>query len=92
MNNKEFINFEDIEIGKLYTCGDDALFKVLEKGKDWILVLTYSYNHKVACPWIYSLKEDSFIFEYLYEETEDYLKEIFDNLDYADYNTLKDNG
>jgi len=70
------MKFEDIEIGKIYSCGDDAVNKIVDKGKDWICLLTYSYNHYVSVPKIYG--KDDFIYEYWYEETESWIRDIFE--------------
>lgn len=82
-------NFNELEIGKCYTYGDDSLYKVVDKGTDWILVLSYSYNHHVATPWIY--KDSEIKYDKLYEETDEWKTDIFNNLEYHDYDILKEN-
>ena len=82
--------FNEIEIGKIYSSGDDALYKITDKANDWICGLVYSYNHKVCVPFIYGEKD--FIYEYWNEETEEYVYDIFANeLFFAEDNILKEN-
>ena len=80
------MEFEDLEIGHCYTCGDDAIYKVIEKGKDWFITLNYSCNHKVVMPWIFQSTDD-IINDWYDEEDIDY---TFDNLEFVDYNMLKE--
>ena len=78
----------ELKIGHCYSRGDDALYKVIDKGTNWVLVLSYSYSHRVASPWIFNsaeINEDN-----LYEETDEWVVEIFNNLDYHDYDMLKE--
>lgn len=82
------MTFNELEIGKFYTCGDDATYKVVDKGNDWILTLDYSYNHHVATPWIFSINDDIDIIESWHEETDDY--GIFDNLSFNNPDMLKE--
>ena len=82
-------NFSELEIGKCYTYGDDSLYKVVDKGTDWILVLSYSCNHHVATPWIY--KDSEIKYDKLYEETDEWIIDVFNNLEYENYDILKEN-
>ena len=83
------INFSELEIGHYYSRGDDASYKVVDKGSDWVLVLSYSYNHHVATLWIFNIAEiNEDIF--LHEETDEWETDIFNNLKYHDYNMLKE--
>ena len=75
------------EVGKCYTSHDDALYKVLAVYDDCIVVLSYSHNHRVCNPWIYKLEEVENL-EEVDEEEDWYYYSIFDDLKYADYNTL----
>lgn len=82
------INFNNLEIGHCYSRGDDALYKVIDKGSDWVLVLSYSYNHHIANPWIFNaveINEDN-----LHEETNEWEIDIFNNLEYYNYDILKE--
>ena len=81
------MKFVDLEIGHYYTHGDDASYKVVDKGEDWVCVLSYSSHHNVASPIIFS--EDDFNFDKLYEDTDEYgAKWCFDNLSYAGHDAL----
>lgn len=51
------INFSELEIGHYYSRGDDASYKVVDKGSDWVLVLSYSHNHCVVTPRIFNKTE-----------------------------------
>lgn len=81
------MRFDDIEVGHIYTPHDDGVYKIIEKGADYIIALNYSYNHKVATPWIY--KYDDKFLDSLDEETDDYVRYIFDNMRYHGYDMLK---
>jgi len=83
------LNFNSLEIGHCYSRGDDALYKVVDKGSGWVLVLSYSFNHHVATPWIFNateINEDIF----LHEETDEWETDIFNNLEYHEYDMLKE--
>lgn len=83
------MTFNELEIGHCYSRGDDALYKVVDKGPDWVLVLSYSFNHRVATPWIFNtidINEDN-----LHEETDEWETDIFNNLSYTNYDMLKEN-
>ena len=82
------MKFEDLEIGHCYSRGDDASYKVIDKGSDWVLVLSHSSNHRVATPWIFSSKEINE--DNLYEETDEWDNDVFNNLEYHDYDMLKE--
>ena len=82
------MRFEDLEIGKCYTHHDDGLYKVIDKGADWVLMWKYSCNHKVAMPWIH--KSDDDFFNGMEEETNEWETEIFDNLVYCSNDLVKD--
>ena len=72
------MKLEDLEIGKYYTRGDDALYKVVAKGSDWVCVLHYSYNHHVCDAEIRN--EENLYMDGMYEDIDDWNDEIFDNL------------
>jgi hypothetical protein len=81
------MKIEDFEIGKCYSVGDDGLYKVVAKGCDWLCILSYSYNHCSCSSEIVSVEWCDGDW---HEETDDWITEIFDNLEYAGYNFLKD--
>ena len=92
MESPKFLTLEDLQVGKFYERNDDALYYVVAKGKDWFLTITYSYNHKVACP-VYH--HESFLSEDYNEDLkevaewkEDICKIIMDGLVYSDDFTL----
>lgn len=64
---------EEIEIGKCYSCKDDALYNVVATGKDWVCVLHYSYNHCVCTAEFHDYE----FFKDLQEETEQWMYDIF---------------
>lgn len=51
------MTFNELEIGHCYSRGDDALYKVMDKGTNWVLVLSHSSHHHVATPWIFNSAE-----------------------------------
>ena len=83
------MTFDELEIGRCYSRGDDALYKVVSKGADWILVLSYSYNHHVATPWIFSSREINE--DNLHEVIDEWVTDTFNNLSYVDCDMLKEN-
>lgn len=90
------MTLEDIQTDKFYERNDDALYYVVAKGKDWFLAITYSYNHKVACPIYY---HESFLAEDYNEELkevaewqENMCRIIINGLAYSDDFTLALNG
>ena len=81
------ITFEDLEIGKFYTTHDDCLFKVVDKGKNWYLVLSYSYNHHVFNPILYPKEEMLEDYNKDLEEVENdlwYYENLFNNAEYVE--------
>lgn len=85
------MNWNDIEIGKVYGSRDDASYLILRKTDDWICLLHYSSNHRVATSEIFSRLEDEKWIEKWEEYESFYIDEIFDNLEYKDSFTLKIN-
>ena len=83
------MKLEDLEIGKCYSRGDDALYKVIAKGNGWVCVLHYSYNHKVCVSQI--CNEEELYLEGMKEVTDNWEYEIFEELRYSDYDTLTNN-
>ena len=82
---------EELQIGKCYSRNDDALYKVVSIGEDWVLALVYSFNHNNCCPWIFT--PENFVSDGLEEIDEnlyEWYYQIFDSLKYKDYNTLTD--
>lgn len=82
---------DKIEVGKCYSRGDDAVYKVVAMDNDWVLVLQYSFNHHIVVPWIYTSEE--FVednLEEINETTEHWYYDIFDELTYIDSQTLKE--
>ena len=82
---------EELEEGKCYSRGDNAVYKIVAMDNNWILVLQYSFNHRIAVPWIYTSEE--FIednLEEINENTEHWYYDIFEELTYIDAQTLKE--
>ena len=77
------MKLEDLEIGKYYTRDDDALYKVVAKGIDWVCVLHYSLNHRVCNAEI--CNEEKLYMEGMHEDIDDWNDEIFDELVYGPY-------
>ena len=78
------MKLEDLEIGKYYTRGDDALYKVVAKGSDWVCVLHYSYNHRVCSSEI--CNEEELYMEGMHEDEDTWYNDsIFDELVYGSY-------
>ena len=80
------MTLEDLEIGKCYSRGDDALYKVVAKGNDWVCILQYSYNHYVCTADI--LNEEELYMDGMKEVTEDWEYEIFNELRYSRWGVL----
>ena len=80
------MKIEDLEIGKCYSRGDDALYKVVAKGEGWVCVLHYSHNHYVCTVEI--CNEDELYMEGMKESTEEWEYEIFEELRYSSWNTI----
>ena len=81
---------EELQIEKCYSRDDDALYKIVALGDDWVMVWAYSFNHNVASPWIYTVED--FVSDGLKEEDENeerWLYDIFNNLKYGSYDVLK---
>ena len=78
------MTFQDLVISECYTMGDDAYYKVIAKGNDWICMLVYSFNHQNCSP-VFWKSDDEFI-ERL--ELYDDCSYIFDELKYRDNFTL----
>lgn len=78
------MTFQDLVIGECYTMGDDAYYKVIAKGNDWICVLVFSFNHQVCSP-VFRKSDDEFIGRL---ELFDDCSYIFDELEFKDGFTL----
>lgn len=85
------MNYNDIEVGKVYGSYDDASYLVLHKTDNWLCLLHHSSNHKVATPEFWCRNNDSKWIENLVEYEDYYIDEIFENLKYVDSSTLKEN-
>ena len=68
------MTLSEAEIGKCYSCHDDALYKLISKGRDWVCVLHYSYNHYACTAEIHN---EEFLLD-LEEETDKWMYDIFD--------------
>ena len=77
------MKFEEIEIGECYSSLDDAVYKVLAKGEDWLCLLHYSYNHRVCNPELWKADDECIVEWQLVEEN------VFDELVYYGWQTLK---
>ena len=67
---------EEREIGNCYSRHDDAIYKVIAKGEDWVCFLSCSYNH-FACTT--EITGEEFLSD-LNLETDSRVYDIFDNL------------
>ena len=77
------MKWDEIEIGECYSSLDDAVYKVLAKGEDWLCVLHYSYNHGVCNPELWKSDDECIVDWQLVEER------VYDELVYHDWNSLK---
>ena len=80
---------EDLQIGKYYSNGGEPIYKLVDIGVDWILVIHYSTVHYVANAEFFKLEE---FLEDFYEDDDDWNDDVFDNeLIYSNWQTLKNN-
>lgn len=78
---------EELEIGKFYTSGGEAIYKLEDIGTDWVLVLHYSTVHYVANTEFFKLDE---FLETFYLEDDDWWDNLFyEDLVFEDFLTLK---
>jgi len=83
------MTFEEIEVGKIYTHNDDGLYKILDKGLNYVIVLIYEQSHYVATVSIWS-SEEQFYYDSLNEITDSYYYDLFNDLVYYNDSQLKD--
>lgn len=82
------MTFNDLKIGYYYTHGDDAVYKIIDKGSNWVCALTYEISHHVACPEIFMY--DDFDYNTLYEDDFDECEYIFEHMVFCDRTMLKE--
>ena len=79
---------EELEIGKYYTGGGEPIYKLVDIGTDWVLVIHYSTVHYVATSEFVSMEE--FLSGWS-EYEDDWCDDFFENdLVYGDWRTLRD--
>lgn len=83
------IKFEDIREGTCYRTGDDALYKVIIKKRDWSLILCYSFNHCICQTRFINEEWWNTISEYVFEDPEQYDYRLLDELSFKDEYNLK---
>lgn len=78
---------EDLKIGHYYTYHDDALYKIIDKGKDWVAFISYYFNDSIASVHIESQKD--FLSDEVWEDLSDNTIELFNSLQFYDWDFLK---
>ena len=84
------MKFEDIEIGMFYSSpNSETIYKVIDKGKDWICVLSYSCEYHICAPCL--IKSDNKALD-IWEQEDDSIECVFKNLSFYDtYSLWNDN-
>ena len=82
------MEFKDLQIGHYYTHGDDAVYKIIDKGSNWLCALYYSCNHHVASPVIFM--DDDFDYNTLYEDDYEQCEYTFSHLVFNSRDLLKE--
>ena len=81
------MTIEDLEIGKFYNADGEAVYKLVDIGVDWVLVLVYSTVHYVCNAEFYTIEE--FLKDFNKEENE-WAEDLFETeLIYDNWQMLK---